>query len=81
MAVRLPPPAAAPTPTPTAGRRRKNHVLQIGLGFAAGAMFWVACFELFLEAVEDSSKLQASLTTAGSFVVMLCVHTYFDHEL
>eukprot|EP00752_Nemacystus_decipiens_P006931 g6224.t1 len=55
--------------------------LPIGLGFAAGAMFWVACFELFLEAVEDSSRLQASLTTAGSFAVMLCMHTYFDHEL
>eukprot|EP00903_Cladosiphon_okamuranus_P006920 g6735.t1 len=55
--------------------------LPIGLGFAAGAMFWVACFELFLEAVEDSSKLQAGLTTAASFAVMLCAHTYFDHEL
>ncbi|CAM9290042.1 unnamed protein product [Pylaiella littoralis] len=55
--------------------------LPIGLGFAAGAMFWVACFELFSEAVEDSSRLQASLTTAASFAVMLCVHSYFDHEL
>lgn len=55
--------------------------LPVGLGFAAGAMFWVACFELFLEAVEDSSKTAAGLTTAASFLTMLCVHSYLDHEL
>lgn len=51
---------------------------KVGLGFAAGAMFWVACFELFVEAVEDSSKTAAIFTTAVSFVTMLCVHNYLD---
>ena len=72
----------SPTADKSDGQKKtRTHTTQIGLGFAAGAMFWVACFELFLEAVEDSSKLQAGLTTAASFAVMLCMHTYFDHEL
>lgn len=53
---------------------------QVGLGFAAGAMFWVACFELFSEAVEDSSVIKASVTTGVSFAVMLYAHSYFEHE-
>lgn len=51
---------------------------QVGLGFAAGAMFWVACFELFAEAVEGSSRAAAVLITLSSFVSMLCVHEYLD---
>ncbi|CAB1101572.1 unnamed protein product [Ectocarpus sp. CCAP 1310/34] len=54
--------------------------LPIGLGFAAGAMFWVACFELFSEAIEDSSIIKASVTTGLSFAVMLYAHSYFEHE-
>lgn len=64
---------------PTQNINKTMKKKQVGLGFAAGAMFWVACFELFSEAVEDSSKLQASLITAVSFAVMLCVHSYFEH--
>ncbi|CAM9460208.1 unnamed protein product, partial [Phaeothamnion confervicola] len=53
-------------------------LLPVGLGFAAGAMFWVACFELFVDAVEDTSRLAAVVTTAASFAVMLQVHSFLD---
>ncbi|CAM9811284.1 unnamed protein product [Heterosigma akashiwo] len=55
-------------------------LLPVGLGFAAGAMFWVAVFELFAEACEDSSKLQAGLITACSFAGMLYVQHLLDVE-
>ncbi|CAM9225434.1 unnamed protein product [Chrysoparadoxa australica] len=54
------------------------HFLPVGLGFAAGAMFWVACFELFVDAVEDTSKLTAVVTTVLAFVAMLCVHSFIE---
>jgi len=52
-------------------------LLPVGLGFAAGAMFWVALFELFLEACEDSSKLTATLTMIAAFAVMF----YLQNEI
>jgi ZIP family zinc transporter len=54
--------------------------LPVGLGFAAGAMFWVACAELFLEAVEDTGTLLAAVTTTASFFTMIYVHTFLERE-
>ena len=46
-------------------------VLPVGLGFAAGAMGYVAVFELIAEAVEDiNSKRIAAGVVAASFVAM-----------
>ena len=69
-----PQPLAWSTTLPCASREK------VGLGFAAGAMFWVACFELFVEAAEDSSKTAAFLTTTVSFLVMLCVHRFLGGD-
>ncbi|CAN0011049.1 unnamed protein product, partial [Discosporangium mesarthrocarpum] len=55
--------------------------LPVGLGFAAGAMFWVACFELFAEACEDTSRTSAFLTTATAFGTMLYIHNMLDAEI
>jgi zinc transporter, ZIP family len=52
--------------------------LPIGLGFAAGAMFWVACAELFVEAVESTSVKVAGTTMALSFATMLYIHTWLE---
>jgi zinc transporter ZupT len=41
-----------------------------GLGFAAGAMSYVAIFELLSEAAEDTSVFITGVTGALSFVAM-----------
>jgi ZIP family zinc transporter len=46
-------------------------VLPAGLGFASGAMLYVAIFELFCEAVEDTSVLMAGVTSVTAFSIMM----------
>lgn len=41
-----------------------------GLGFAAGAMSYVAIFELLMEAAEDTSLTATGITGCLSFVIM-----------
>lgn len=45
-------------------------VLPIGLGFAAGAMCYVAVFELLFEAVEETSLLHTAVVGSVSCMAM-----------
>jgi len=55
-------------------------LLPVGLGFAAGAMAWVAVFELFAEAIEDTNKLTAVLTSGTAFLAMFYVQGLIKEE-
>lgn len=55
-------------------------VLPVGLGFAGGAMAWVACFELLTEAVEDTDLLTTGAITAASLVSMMFIQSVIDDE-
>lgn len=46
-------------------------MLPAGLGFAAGAMSYVAVFELLTEAVEDSGPVATGITGVVAFGVMM----------
>lgn len=48
-------------------------LLPAGLGFAAGAMMFVAVFELLPEAIEDCSMLDTSIVSTLAFGVMYAV--------
>mmetsp|Transcript_19925 Transcript_19925/g.44899 ORF Transcript_19925/g.44899 Transcript_19925/m.44899 type:complete len:239 (-) Transcript_19925:70-786(-) len=39
----------------------------VGLGFAAGSMIWVTCFELLADAIKDLSIKWTAVTTVASF--------------
>ncbi|KAG5186659.1 hypothetical protein JKP88DRAFT_179593, partial [Tribonema minus] len=52
--------------------------LPVGLGFAAGAMFWVAVAELFVEAVEATSRGVACAVTLCAFGAMLHIHSLLE---
>lgn len=55
-------------------------VLPVGLGFAGGAMAWVAFFELLMEAIEDTDVLTTGAIAGCSLVSMMLVQSAIDDE-
>jgi zinc transporter ZupT len=55
-------------------------ILPMGLGFAGGAMAWVAFFELLMEAVEDTDWRTTCCAAIPSLLVMLIIQHFLDDE-
>lgn len=53
-------------------------ILPVGLGFAGGAMAWVAFFELLMEAVEDTDAITTMLVSVTSLVFMAVIQHLID---
>lgn len=54
--------------------------LPVGLGFAGGAMAWVALFELLMEAIEDTDVWTTGIFSSLSLAVMLKMQDVIDQE-
>jgi len=55
-------------------------ILPVGLGFAGGAMAWVAFFELLLEAYEDTNMVTTGCCSALSLATMLFLQSAIDER-
>eukprot|EP01036_Dinobryon_divergens_P028126 gene28126-37022_t len=55
------------------GKKRFAPMLPGGLGFAAGAMTYVALFELLVEAVEETSLITTALVSGASCFLMFSI--------
>mmetsp|Transcript_9778 Transcript_9778/g.9435 ORF Transcript_9778/g.9435 Transcript_9778/m.9435 type:complete len:366 (-) Transcript_9778:309-1406(-) len=55
-------------------------ILPVGLGFAGGAMAWVALFELLQEAYEDTDAITTGIVSSISLAVMVGVQGAIDQS-
>jgi ZIP family zinc transporter len=55
-------------------------ILPVGLGFAGGAMAWVAFFELLLEAYEDTNAITTGIISTGALGCMLSLQNMLDER-
>lgn len=55
-------------------------ILPVGLGFAGGAMAWVALFELLWEGIKDTNALTATILSTMSLAGMISLQSMMDER-